>query len=93
MAFKIAMKTVAKRGCQNEIGENLYTDQGNNRGRGYKTGIQNKTDLFYPDKKNEFFRIGVLHSPSRQREYAPGFKAIFFDAGERGVQDERAGIQ
>ena len=92
MALKIAMKTVAKRGCQNEIGEDLYTDQGNNRGRGYKTGIQNKTGLFYPDKKNEFFGVGVLHSPSRQRKYALGFEPIFCDAGERGVRNVRAGL-
>ena len=81
------MKTVAIRGCRNEIGENLYTDQKDSRSGGYKTGIQNETNLFYPGKKNELYRVGVLYAPSRQREYALGFDPIFYDAGEGGVRD------
>ena len=81
------MKADAIRGCRNENGENMYTDQTDSRGRGYKTGIQNETNLFYPDKKNELYRVGVLDSPSRQRKYALGFEPIFYDAGEGGVRD------
>ncbi|MCH5260978.1 MAG: hypothetical protein J1F18_14575, partial [Lachnospiraceae bacterium] len=78
------MKTVAIRGYRNEIEENLYTDQKDSRGRGYKTGIQNETNLFYPDKKNELYRVGILYSPSRQREYALRFDPFFAMLGKEG---------
>ena len=81
------MKTVAIRGCRNEIVGNLYTDQKDSRGRGYKTGIQNETNLFYPDKKNELYKVGVLHSPPRQREYALGFDPFFAMLGKEEVWD------
>lgn len=55
MALKIAIKAVAIRGCRNGTGKNMRADKKNSRGGRYKTRVQDETELFYPDKKNEFF--------------------------------------
>ena len=84
MAFKIAMKTVAKRGCQNEIGEDLYTDQGNNRGRGYKTGIQKKPTYFTRTRKMSFSELVyyILH-PGKESTHL-GLRRFFSMLGKEG---------
>ena len=71
----------------------MRIDKKNSRVGEYKTGVQDEAELFYPDKKNEFFCVGVLHPPSRKREYTPGTKTFFCDDREGGARDVRAGIQ
>ncbi len=71
------MKALVIRGCQYETREYVYADQKDSRGRDYQTRSPDESVLFYPNKKNVFFRVSLVHPASRQRKHIFGAKTLF----------------